>query len=70
MFVKIQWISGRSQVKRGKNRVERVKYTVLDFTGFKILKSNGILVGGHWILEPSIGVFSYVYSVYFSSSNY
>ena len=64
MFVKIQWISGRSQVKRGKNRVERgVKYTVLDFTGFKILKSNGILVGGHWILEPSIGVFAYVYSV-------
>ena len=64
MFVKIQWISGRSQVKRGKNRVERgVKYTVLDFTGFKILKSNGILVGGHWILEPSIGVFAYVFRV-------
>ena len=33
-FVKIQWIFGSSQVKRGKRGWKGVKYTVLDFTGF------------------------------------
>ena len=33
-FVKIQWIFGRSKVKRGRKRVKGVKYTLLDFTGF------------------------------------
>ena len=33
-FVKIQWIFGRSKVKRGRKRVKGGKITLLDFTGF------------------------------------